>query len=227
LVAFAVLVALGLTGGACAPARIAPHMIPSQAVLMEPDERAAVIVFARPASSCEAARYFTVAAAAAGFLGNLPSGTWFAARVPPGEHLLVAWNPERERFVAAGSENDVAVMRAAVRAGATYYVRLAFGEWPEGYKLPRPNRWTIRPCRNRDPVLTAVRPGADGWSAFGDGTGGLTFLRADRDAGQEALDRDPDGFGARIALAKRRYAALPAEERRACTLSPGDGAVRW
>src|SRR5689334_11749984 len=90
----------------------APHMRPAASGAITPDPAAATVVFVRP-SRIGGAITSVIATTDGRFLGESQAKSYFVARLPPGDHLLVSW-----------SESTPA-MRASLAAGMIYYVEVA------------------------------------------------------------------------------------------------------
>src|SRR5581483_9068768 len=90
-----------------------------------------------PMTSCDPAGYITLVTGDGRFVGNVARGSQLHVTLPAGETTVLGWNETME--VATGSTNveAVPVLHASLRAGSTYYVRMAFGEW-DASGPPRP-----------------------------------------------------------------------------------------
>src|SRR5687767_2805099 len=77
---------------ACAGAPAAPHMRPPPAALAAMEQGRAMVVFVRPASSCDTFDHAVIVHGAEGrFVGTSAPRTHFAVSVPPGRHVFMAW----------------------------------------------------------------------------------------------------------------------------------------
>jgi hypothetical protein len=155
---------------------------------------AATVVFVRPSVLGGAARV-TLIDGKGRFLGDTLPGTYFAVKMPPGDHVFVSWG-----------ENASAV-KATVVAGKTYYVE-AYG--PGGPGTPP---LALRAVGLTSPSWAAV----DGWLASG------KALTPDEAKGQEYLQHDPAGVTAAIERGNRAIAEYQGDELTAHTLTAEDG----
>lgn len=223
----AVLVLSGCVGGP------PPHTEPTAPI---PTNAAgsAKVVFLWPGDNCEAGGYYTVATSSGRFIGNVGRGTRLEADVPEGAFTFVAWNPLREESSTNVTSANVAVMRAEIHAGRTYFVRLAFGEWDEqgprvrygGDVAPADRRrgTTYRVCVSSDAALFAVAPGGAEWGELRDWLDALQPVTSRTLAsGQAWLDAEPLALPDHRALAERHWLRMSGDARRIATLVPQDG----
>jgi len=212
---------------ACTGGGLPPHSEPT-APIPQNAAGSAKVVFLWPGDNCEPGGYYTVATASGMFLGNVGRGTRLEANVSEGTFTFLAWNPLREESSLTVTSSNVAVLRAEVHAGRTYFVRLAFGEWDEhGPRVRyggdfRRRGTDYRVCVSADAALFAVTPGGEEWTALHDWLDALTPV-APAASGQAWLASEPLVLPDHRVLAERRWLRMTAEARAIATLSPRDG----
>jgi hypothetical protein len=172
----------------------APHMRPAASSAVAADPAAATVVFVRP-SRLGGAITSVIATTEGRFLGETQAKSYFVAKLPPGEHLLVSW-----------SESTPA-MRATLAAGRIYYVEVA----------PKMGWGSARV------QLLAITPRRETWSQLPEWMRECEPLQADEPAGQALLQERRDDFADRVKAARESYQGYSAEDREARTLRPEDG----
>lgn len=154
---------------------------------------AATVVFVRPSSEADALLPIVLDEQGR-FLGQSLPSSYFAATVPPGEHVLIVCN------------DGAAALRARLDPGKRYFVELAH----EG-------------AFSRRIIPRAIRPGSELWARLTrlytekkhlveDGTSGEAYVRARTELRQRCLRAANDEIAA----------ANPAELQQR-SLAPGDG----
>ena len=172
-----------------------PYMTPaSPSPAAEAAADTATVVFVRPSQFGGADRV-TIMDGKGRFMGDTLPGTYFAVKMPPGEHVFVSWG-----------ENTSAV-KATVAAGKTYYVE-AYG--PGGSGTPR--------LALRAVTVSSTSWGQiDGWLANG------RPLAPDEAKGQAYLQAEASGVASALARGNKVLAAYSSAELPEHTLSPEDG----
>lgn len=172
----------------------APHMRPAASGAISPDPAAATVVFVRK-SILGGAITSVIATAQGRFLGESQAKSYFAAKLPPGEHLLVSW-----------SESTPA-LRATLAAGMIYYVEVA----PQmGFGSARIQ-------------LLALGPRRPNWAELPAWLRECDALEADAAGGAALLQERADKFAERVRAAEKSYQGYSAEDREARTLRLEDG----
>ena len=172
----------------------APHMRPATSGAISPDPAAATVVFVRH-SILGGAITSVIATTQGRFLGESQAKSYFAAKLPPGEHLLVSW-----------SESTPA-LRATLAAGMIYYVEVA----PKmGWGSARIQLLALGPRRPSWVELP-------GWLREGDA------LEADVAGGAALLQERAGDFAERVRAAEASYQGYSAEDREARTRRSDDG----
>ena len=154
----------------------------------------ATVVFVRPSQFGGADRV-TIMDGKGRFLGDTLPGTYFAVKMPAGEHVFVSWG-----------ENTSAI-KATVAAGKTYYVE-AYG--PGGSGTPR---LALRAVTLNSPSWGQV----DGWLANG------RPLAPDEAKGQAYLQAEAAGVASAIARGNKVMADCSPTQLPEHTLSAEDG----
>jgi hypothetical protein len=189
------------------------------------DPAMATVVFIRNGQPCETGGSYVIVDGEGRFLSNLSFGTRSEVAMAPGEHLIVAWNPDRERSVGLHAPVDVAVAQASLLAGRVYYLHLAF---PPERLPPRAHerRWSGRSCTGiyRHMELLAVAPGSPGWNEVSPWTNETHLVTPDAVAGQEYLDSDPASVSEHIDIAVDRLQRMSERDLELRSLSPESGA---
>src|SRR5262249_18473662 len=129
------------------------------------------------------------------FLGDSLPESYFAVRVPAGEHVFVAW-----------AENTAA-LRASLAPGRTYYVEVA----------SKPGAWSARAH------LLAITPRSETWKDVRTWLAESTQLGPNEPGGQAYLQSRSEDVAERLRRANeilREYDAKELEER---TIRPDDG----
>lgn len=158
-----------------------------------PAADSATVVFLRPSGMGTAIRT-TILDNNGTFLGDTLSSSYFAVKVPPGDHVFLAW-----------AENTAA-LKATLAAGRTYYVKVS----------PRMGALSARM------QLLAIKRGGEDWPKVKEWMG-KKHLEADAARGQAFLDGRKDDVAKRIARANeilKEYDPKELEER---TLLEADG----
>lgn len=172
----------------------APHMRPAASGAISPDPAAATVVFVRH-SILGSAITSVIATTQGRFLGESQAKSYFAAKLPPGEHLLVSW-----------SESTPA-LRATLAAGMIYYVEVA----PKmGWGSARIQLIALGPRRPSWVELP-------GWLREGEA------LEADLAGGAALLQERAGKFAERVRAAEASYQGYSAEDREERTLRADDG----
>jgi hypothetical protein len=167
----------------------------------------AVVVFVRPSTFAYLARYAIVdvpvhmeaGAPKLGrprFLGDSLADSHFAVVVPPGPRIFVAYHPSDP---VARSD----AMRASLLPGRTYYVEVSPGM--SGVSL------------------LAVTPRSETWSKLTSWIAETNPLVPDREAGQAALEEDPEDAGEEVETGWKHLSDNDAAELEERTLRPEDG----
>jgi hypothetical protein len=157
------------------------------------------------------------------FVGNMSDGSILRASLPPGEFTIVGWNPPQEDSSGGALEEAVPVLHARVRAGRTYYVRMAFGEWSARGPVDVFNvRTARRLCFRRSGLsatsaMVALTPDTQEWAELPDWRSHLAWVAPDP-AGQGWLDAHRDVLASHVAVGARRFARLRDDARRMATI---------
>jgi hypothetical protein len=138
-------------------------------------------------------------------------------------HTFVAWNPVLERGVlprSAPQPKDVAILRASVVEGRSYFARLAFGEWDEhGPRELYGARTGLRYCFGREPALVRVDPSTDqGAAELANLLEELEPRAPDLPAGQAWLVENADDWELHKSLADARFRGLSPRAKQLATL---------
>jgi hypothetical protein len=153
----------------------------------------ATVVFLRPSGGATAIRT-TILDIEGRFIGDTLSSSYFAANVPPGEHVFFAW-----------AENTSA-LRATLAPGKTYYVKVS----------PRMGVLSARM------QLLAIKPGSEDWAKL-KGWMGKKHLEPDTAKGQAFLDGRKDDVAKRIVRANAILKEYDAKDLAERTLLEQDG----
>jgi hypothetical protein len=187
------LLALGLSGTGCTAS--SDYMLEAHAPqLMHPVGNAATVVFIRPSGYAKGMK-MTVLDGRGRFLGDSLPESWFAVKMPPGDHVFVGW-----------AENTSA-LRAQLLPGRTYYVEVA----------PKMGAFSARV------QLLAITPRAESWGELREWLDESRQLVPDEANGQAYLNGRKDDVVDRLQRAAeimREYDRDELEER---TLRPEDG----
>ena len=187
------LMAMLLCSAACTASSDYMHEVHApQALRATPDS--AVVVFIRP-SGYARAMGSTILDGHGRFLGDSLPETYFAVRVPPGEHIFIAW-----------AENTAA-LRASLAPGRTYYVEVA----------PKMGALSARM------QLLAVTPRAESWGELRAWMGESKQTVPDEASGQAYLTSRREDVAERLHRAQEILREYDAEELAERTLTPGDG----
>jgi hypothetical protein len=163
-----------------------------QALRATPDS--AVVVFVRP-SGFARAMGSTILDGRGRFLGDSLPETYFAVRVPPGEHIFIAW-----------AENTAA-LRASLAPGRTYYIEVA----------PKMGALSARMH------LLAITPRAESWGELRTWMDESKQTIPDEPSGQAYLASRSEDVAERLRRAAEILKEYDAEELADRTLTPGDG----
>ena len=161
-----------------------------------PNVQAATVVFVRPSAFASGVK-MTVMDGTGRFLGDSLPEMYFAAQVPPGEHVFVGW-----------SENTAA-LRAYLEAGRVYYVEVA----------PKMGVWSPRV------QLLAIKPRAENWEEVAEWLSESTFYVVDEVGGQGSLALEAEEVAERLHRAQEILTEYDEEELEERTLRPHDGTV--
>jgi hypothetical protein len=178
---------LGCTG-------TSPYMAPAAHGAPEASEDAATVVFVRP-SELGGADRVTIIDGKGRFLGETMPASYFATKVPAGEHLFISWG-----------ENTSAV-KANVVAGKVYYVEVTA---PNG---PRTPFVYLQAATLRSPAYGKV----ESWLAKS------KPLTPDEARGQADVQSRSSGVSRAIARGNKVLANYDASELAEHTLTPEDG----
>lgn len=181
------LAALGCTG-------TSPYMAPASHGGVEATQDTATVVFVRPSEFGGADRV-TIIDGKGRFLGETMPASYFATKVPAGEHLFISWG-----------ENTSAV-KATVAAGKVYYVEVTA---PNG---PRTPFVYLKAASLRSPAYGRV----DSWLAK------TQPLAPDEARGQADLQTRSSGVASAIARGNKVMAGYDASELPEQTLTAEDG----
>ena len=187
------LLALGLSTAGCTATSAYMHEATS-ARPTEPTTGGATVVFVRP-SGYAAGIKTTIFDERGGFLGDSLPESQFAATLPPGRHLFVAW-----------AENTAA-LQADLTAGRTYYIEVA----------PRIGVFSARMH------LLAITPRSKSWAKLPEWLRDSRPYEPDTSAGQAYLATRPDDVKERLRRAQEAIRKYDAEDLALHTLSPDDG----
>jgi hypothetical protein len=172
-----------------------PYMTRSSAdELLAASPGAATVVFLRP-SSLASAITTTVLDTQGRFLGEVVQKSYFAVKVPAGEHVFLSW-----------AENTAA-LRANVTAGKTYYVRVA----------PRLGAWSARM------QLLAVKRASEDWPKLRGWLKDLKAFGPNQAEGQRYVDSRKEDVQKRVARANEILKEYDPKELEDRTLRPDDG----
>lgn len=164
----------------------------SHAIDRSPDM--ATVVFIRP-SNYAAAQLTTILDSKGRFLGDALPSSYFAVKVPPGEHVFISW-----------AENTAA-LRANVAAGKIYFVEVSS---KLGWMSARMH-------------LLALGPNTDNWKHIDEWLGECTPYAPDEAQGQGYLKKRAADTGERIDRALDALSKYDAAELAERTLVPTDG----
>lgn len=162
--------------------------------LMGPVGNAATVVFIRPSGYAKAMK-MTVLDGRGRFLGDSLPETWFAVKMPPGEHVFVGW-----------AENTSA-LRAQLLPGRTYYVEVA----------PKMGAWSARVH------LLAITPRAESWGELREWLDETQQLVPDEAGGQAYLNGRKDDVVDRLQRAAETMRDYDRDELEERTLRAEDG----
>lgn len=179
--------AVGCTG-------TSPYMAPTTHGGVEAAADSATVVFVRP-SELGGADRVTILDGKGRFLGETMPATYFATKVPAGEHLFISWG-----------ENTSAV-KATVAAGKVYFVEVTA---PNG---PRTPFVYLRAANLRSPAYGKV----DAWLAK------TQPLAPNEARGQADLQTRSSGVASVIARGNKVVAGYDATELSEQTLTAEDG----
>ena len=194
LLAAAVSVVACTTLGACAPHSDYMRDAAAPTSAKAPPD-SALVIFLRPSSMAYLAGYQVVDDKGV-FLGESLANSRFAALVPPGDHVFVAfhdWDPI--------ARNDA--MRARLLPGRTYYVQ-------------------VQPGMTGVDIL-AITPRMESWSQLTTWMQETKELLPDRAAGQAYMDEHRDDVQDEIAAALKHLSEDDAEDLADRTLLATDG----
>jgi hypothetical protein len=163
-----------------------------QALRATPDS--AVVVFVRPSGFARGMRS-TILDGRGRFLGDSLPETYFAVRVPPGEHIFIAW-----------AENTAA-LRASLAPGRTYYIEVA----------PKMGALSARMH------LLAITPRAESWGELRTWMDESKQTIPDEPSGQAYLASRSEDVAERLRRAAEILEEYDAGELADRTLAPADG----
>jgi len=180
--------ALGCTG-------TSPYMAPTTHSAIETVPEMATVVFARPSTFGGGADRVTIIDGKGRFLGDTLPGTYFAVKMPPGEHMFISWG------------ETTSAVKATVTGGKVYFVE-AFS--PTGPGTPR---LSLRAVTLRSPAYGKTEE----WMTR------ATPLMPAEDRGQAYLQADASGTQSAIANGTKTYAGYGPTELPDHTLAAEDG----
>lgn len=181
-------VALGCTG-------TSPYMAPAAHSAIETAPEMATVVFARPSEMGGGAARVTILDGKGRFLGDTLPGTYFAVRMPAGEHMFLSWG------------ESVSPVKATVAAGKVYFVE-AYS--PTGLGTPA--------LALRAVTLHSANYGkTEEWMTH------ATPLSPAEDKGQAYLQNEASGVQSAIAKGTQVFAAYTPTESAEHTLAAEDG----
>lgn len=167
---------------------------PATPVVPKPRPDSALVVFIRP-SSYAASIATTILDDKGRFLGDSLPASYFAAHVPPGKHLFIAW-----------AENTAA-LQAMLAPGRTYYVEVS----------PRMGMLSARM------QLLALTPGSEDWGELGEWLRDCDLYLVDERRGQAYLQERSEDTRERIRRGREILTEYDNEELAERTLRPEDG----
>jgi hypothetical protein len=186
--ALAAAAALGCTG-------TSPYMAPAAHSAVETAPEMATVVFARPSEIGGGADRVTIMDGKGRFLGDTLPGTYFAVKMPPGEHLFLSWG------------ESVSPVKATVVGGKIYFVE-AYS--PTGPGTPRLSLRAV--------TLRSSNYGkTDEWMTH------ATPLAPAEATGQAYLQKEASGVQSAIAEGNKVFAAYNPTESAEHTLAAEDG----
>jgi hypothetical protein len=151
LIKIIVIVAMAVATSACGGGG---YMAPLQApTAITADPAAATIIFIRP-SGYGGGRY-AILDQQGKFLGELAGETYFAVKVPPGEHMFVSWG------------EGTPALKANVEAAKIYYVEMGMtiGAWSARARLfgvgPQRKNWAELREWLAESKMVTIAPGGD------------------------------------------------------------------
>jgi hypothetical protein len=187
------IIAFGLAGTGCAASSDYMHEAHAPQ-FMHPVGNAATVVFIRPSGFAKAMK-MTVLDGRGRFLGDSLPESWFAVKMPPGEHVFVGW-----------AENTSA-LRAQLLPGRTYYVEVA----------PKMGAWSARVH------LLAITPRSESWGELREWLDESQQLVPDEVGGQAYLNGRKDDVVDRLQRASETIREYDRDELEERTLRPEDG----
>jgi hypothetical protein len=222
---FALLAFLAGMVVACAFYRPPFTRAPSPSAMADPNQ--ATLLFLWPVTSCDPGGYYTLATTDGRFVGNISSGTQLRAVLPAGEYTVVGWNEDQEQAAGAVAPGTVAVLRALLSPGRTYYIRMAFGEWDNGgpravYSLRGAQRRCVAPGLSMTGAMVVVTPASESWKEVPGWAAELEALAPDLAAGQAWLDGHRDVLQYHRTIGKGRFDGLRPGAKRMATVQAED-----
>lgn len=173
---------------------VSPYMAPGSRGGIEAAQDSATVVFVRPSEYGGAAR-IVIMDGKGRFLGETMPMTYFATKVPAGEHMFLSWG-----------ENTSAI-KATLAAGKIYYVE-AYG--PTGAGTPRLELRAVG-------VKSSAWGKIDGWLAK------ANALQPDAPAGQAYLQGHASGVESAVRHGNEEVASYKPNELAEHTLTVEDG----
>jgi|GEM_PF-1231608 len=183
---------LALSTAGCSASSKYMIKAPRSSIARSPD--AATVVFIRP-SSYAASMRTTILDANGRFLGDSLPSSYFAVKVPPGEHVFVAW-----------AENTAA-LRATVEANKIYFVEVS----------SKMGAWTARMH------LLAIGPNSPNWKKIDEWLADSDPYEANEQRGQAYLQSRARDTAERIERAKEALSKYDRAELAERTIVPTDG----
>lgn len=171
-----------------------PYMTPASRSGIEAAQDSATVVFVRPSQYGGADR-IVIMDGKGRFLGETMPKTYFATKVPAGDHIFLSWG------------ETTSAIKASLVAGKVYYVE-AYG--PTGAGTPR---LELRAVTLKSPEWGKV----DGWLASADA------LATDEPAGQAYLREHPSRVESAVHHGNEAIAEYKPHELAEHTLTAEDG----
>lgn len=187
------------------------------------DPGAAKVVLIWNAQPCETGGAYVIVDDAHRFLANLSKGTRAEVLLKPGEHLIIAWNPERERGRGIQAREDIAVLPATLAPGYVYFVQLRFRPEDVSRTGFASGHHAGRACGYRFMALTPIRPGTPQWNELGGWMRDTIPVQAIESEGQAFLDENPEPVQEHFEIARARLRWMKRSELDQSTIAPGDG----
>ena len=169
-------------------------MRPVTPAAIAPAPDAATVVFVRP-SGYAGGIVTTIVDEHGRFLGDSEAESYFQVKVPPGEHMFVAW-----------SEGTPA-LKASLAPGRVYFVEVA----------PKMGAWSARV------QLLALTPRSESWPKLGEWLRESQPMAPDEAAGQARMAERGEDLRETLQKGVEELGGYDPEELAARTLGPQDG----